>query len=228
MSSFSPDSYNTTLTELKAIERAINNDIKELRINVSNSANTFNIENSIRKSLDNYINKLDKLSEEYQTNVRTIKNVLPEKEYNFRLNQIQDLKNNHSKLKGTYDDLVDMKYKHKTNYSDIKVNSEEMKDWSNRQIYDNSQKKLKNQDAQVEEISGTVKKGKELTKELKNELGKQNLMLEDVEKDVDRVNNKMVKTRGKFENYIEKSSTCCIMTVIIVELIALICILLFW
>ena len=55
---------------------------------------------------------------------------------------------------------------------------------SNRQVFDNSQRKLKEQDNQIDELIGYTKKGKEMGNELKTELTKQNLMLDDVEKDV--------------------------------------------
>jgi hypothetical protein len=59
-----------------------------------------------------------------------------------------------------------------------------MKEMNNRQAYDYSKKKLKNQDSQVEDLIGYTKKGKEIGNELKGELNKQNLLLGDVEKDV--------------------------------------------
>ena len=97
---------------------------------------------------------------------------------------------------------------------------------SNKQYYEYSQKKLKGQDEKVEELIGYSKKGKELGTELKNELGKQNLLLDDVEKDVDKVQGNMVRTRSKFENYIENSSNCRILTIIVIEIISLILIIL--
>ncbi len=55
---------------------------------------------------------------------------------------------------------------------------------SNKQLFEYSQKKLKDQDGQVDELIGYTKKGKEMGNELKSELTKQNLLLDDVEKDV--------------------------------------------
>jgi hypothetical protein len=99
---------------------------------------------------------------------------------------------------------------------------------SNKQYYEYSQKKLKGQDEKVEELIGYTKKGKELGTELKSELVKQNVLLDDVEKDVDKVQGNMVRTRNKFESYIENSSHCCILTIIVLEIISLIFIVLFW
>ncbi len=55
---------------------------------------------------------------------------------------------------------------------------------SNKQLFEYSQKKLKDQDGQIDELIGYTKKGKEMGNELKSELTKQNLLLDDVEKDV--------------------------------------------
>ncbi len=90
----------------------------------------------------------------------------------------------------TYDCII---YQQKgTDGSDDKLKSnaedENIKSMSNRQIFEYSQKKLKDQDNQIDDLIGYTKRGKEMGNELKTELNKQNLLLDDVEKDV-RVNN---------------------------------------
>ena len=112
MSAYSADAYNNFLQELKSIERSIQNDLKELKINAGNNVNTFNTENSIRKSLENYLNKLTKSQEEYTRNIKDIKFSVPEKEYNRRVNEMQDLKSNYNSLKSNYDSVLDVKYKY--------------------------------------------------------------------------------------------------------------------
>ncbi len=62
--------------------------------------------------------------------------------------------------------------------------SEHTRNLSNRQLMDYSQKKLKDQDNQIDDLIGYSRKGKELGTELQGELKKQNLLLDDVEKDV--------------------------------------------
>jgi len=59
-----------------------------------------------------------------------------------------------------------------------------MRDMSNRHLIDYQQKKLKNQDKDIDEIIGYAKEGKEINKELKTELLKQNRQLDDIEMDV--------------------------------------------
>lgn len=89
-------------------------------------------------------------------------------------------------MKNSYDGQIDAKYKYKSNYDpNTKYNeTDEMKEMSNRQLFDHQQKKLKNQDKDIEEIIGYAKEGKEINKELKTELLKQNRQLDDIEMDV--------------------------------------------
>jgi hypothetical protein len=59
-----------------------------------------------------------------------------------------------------------------------------MKVQSNNQMMDGYKKKIRNQDDQLEELIGITKQGQHEAKELKTELKKQNVQLDDVEKDV--------------------------------------------
>ena len=110
--SWTAEAYNNSLNELKSIERLIQADLKELKINSGNNANTFNTENSCSKNLNNYQLKISKLKEDYERNVKEIKFSIPEKEYNRRINEIQGLKSNYEELKSSYDSLIDLKYKY--------------------------------------------------------------------------------------------------------------------
>ena len=102
------------------------------------------------------------------------------------MNEIQEFKAVFDTLKGSYDGQIDARYKYKSNFDPNSkyVVTDEMRDMSNRQLFDYQQKKLKNQDNDIEEIIGYAKEGKEINKELKTELLKQNRQLDDIEMDV--------------------------------------------
>ena len=89
-------------------------------------------------------------------------------------------------MKGSYDGQIDAKYKYKSNFDPNSkyAETDEMRDMSNRHLIDYQQKKLKNQDKDIDEIIGYAKEGKEINKELKTELLKQNRQLDDIEMDV--------------------------------------------
>ena len=112
MAAYSSDTYNNFLQELKGVEKMIQNDLKELRINVGNNVNTSNTENSIKKNLDNYVGKINQFHDDYARNVKDIKFSVPEREYNRRVNEVQELKNNYDRMKGQYEGLLDTKYKY--------------------------------------------------------------------------------------------------------------------
>jgi hypothetical protein len=99
MSSYSSDSYNAFLEELKTIERSLQSDLKELKINAGTNVNTFNTENSIRKNLESYSSKINKTQEEYTKKAKDIKYTIPEREYNRRVNEINDLRINYERIK---------------------------------------------------------------------------------------------------------------------------------
>lgn len=109
-----------------------------------------------------------------------------DKEFSRRINEITDLKGVFDNLKASYDGQIDAKYRYKSNYDPNAkyIESDEMKDMSNRQLFDYQQKKLKNQDQDIDEIIGYAKEGREINKELKTELLKQGRQLDDIEMDV--------------------------------------------
>jgi hypothetical protein len=112
MSSYSIESYNNFLQELKTIEKMLKSDLKELKINSGNNVNTVNTENSIRKNLDSYMNNLNKTRADYTSNANEIKKTIPEKEYNRRVNEIVDLNSNVLGIKSEYEGVISNKYKY--------------------------------------------------------------------------------------------------------------------
>jgi hypothetical protein len=112
----STDTYPDIYQELKSLEKTIQNELREFKQLASSNTNTFSIENSLRKNLDAYSNKLNKLNEDYLKSSKEIKYIIPEREYNRRLNEIQDLKTNFFKIKESYDNLIDNKYRYVNHY----------------------------------------------------------------------------------------------------------------
>jgi len=112
MSSYSIEAYNNFLQELKTIEKLLKSDLKELKINSGNNVNTVNIENSIRKNLDSYMNNLNKTRADYTGNANEIKKTIPEREYNRRINEIVDLNSNVLAMKSEYEGVISNKYKY--------------------------------------------------------------------------------------------------------------------
>ena len=87
---------------------------------------------------------------------------------------------------------------------------DQAKNMSNSELLEYQQRKIKDQDQEIEEITGEVKKGKEMGKVIKTNLETQNKLLDDVETGMDNLDSKMSKTRKKFDNYVANSSSCCL------------------
>lgn len=203
MSAYSAETYNYFIQDLKSIEKTIQGDLKELKINAGTNVNTFNTENSVRKGLENYLSKVNKTNDDYKKNSMDIKYTIPEREYTRRVNEILELKNNYERIKSEFDSFLDIKYKYVSliykilhiyfsqkggsaseRHLSANEDTDQTRNLSNRQILEYSQKKLKDQDNQIDDLIGFTRKGKELGTELQGELKKQNVLLDDVEKDV--------------------------------------------
>lgn len=59
-----------------------------------------------------------------------------------------------------------------------------MKKMSNTELFSSQQKKIQNQNQEIEEIVGQAKVGKEMAIEIRDDLGKQNKLLDEVGNDV--------------------------------------------
>ena len=128
-----------------------------------------------------------------------------------------------------FDSLIKRKYEYKIDeakYDNYQLD-DQAKNMSNSELLEYQQRKIKDQDQEIEEITGEVKKGKEMGKVIKTNLETQNKLLDDVETGMDNLDSKMSKTRKKFDNYVANSSSCCLTFVIILEIGALVAMLIF-
>ena len=89
-------------------------------------------------------------------------------------------------MKENYDGQITTKYGYQSNYdkSAKYVESNDMKEMNNNQLFDMQQKKLRSQDKDIDEIVGYAKEGREINKELSKELLAQNRQLDNIDTDV--------------------------------------------
>lgn len=87
--------------------------------------------------------------------------------------------------------------------------------------------KIDNQDKQIGELVLVTKQANKQVLNLNDKLLDQNVKLKVIEKDMERVEEKMMTTREKFDNFIENSNFCCLYIVILLELAGLISIIIF-
>jgi hypothetical protein len=180
------DTYPLTINELNNSKASIEQLIKEFKDKISSGANTFQTENKIKDQLQSYTNKISKLSDEY-TKSFTAKNNLPDTEFSRRMNEINTQKTIYQTLKANFDSEVNAKYSYKPkNNGEFEPYKEDesMKDMNNKQLFDMQQKKLKDQDQDIDKAISLAKSGKQQARELKDELSGQVKLLGDVEQDV--------------------------------------------
>ena len=98
--------------------------------------------------------------------------------------------------------------------------SEDMKNMTNAELYQQQQLKIKEQDLQLDDIFLDVKKGRVLAKEAGKIMDEQNKQLDELQDDIDRLDSKLKRGAKRFENYVAKQSGCCIVIILILEFIA--------
>ncbi len=74
----------------------------------------------------------------------------------------------------------------------------------------------------INEFSGLIKKITEANREIEMELSNQNPLINDIDKNINKVNNKIVSSTNRLDNYLEKSSNWCLLTTIVIEIIIIV------
>ena len=73
-----------------------------------------------------------------------------------------------------------------------------MKNKNNAELLQYQQDKLKNQDNQIDDIIADVAKGKQMGKAIHGKLQDQNVLLEQIDENMDKLDSKMERTKKKF------------------------------
>jgi len=124
--------------------------------------------------------------------------------------------------KNLLNENIKMKENEDNNYTNFDIDESKMKP----KITNQQLKQIKqNHDIQIEEsfnqLNMQTKQIKEGQKMMKNILKNQEPLLETVNEDMDRVDNKMKMENNKLKLYLEKSSTTCLYWIIGIELLIL-------
>lgn len=92
----------------------------------------------------------------------------------------------------------------------------------NRQVLQHQKNLIRNQDEHLDQIAGIVQNIKYENQNFGQEVTYQNKMLTDLNTQVDRTHQKMVKVDNKLKELIAKSNQCCLWVIVIVEIVVLI------
>ena len=181
------------------------------------TTNTTDFEGEIRRDIKKIKDKNDELSNAYSNSnaPSTIQMI----ELDRRQKEIQLLKNSIKDEENNFLTVVKSKYSYKGNNSGEYIPTDEMKGMTNKELIVLQKDKINQQDKKIDDITLEVKKGRVLAKEAGHIIDDQNKQLDLLQEDMDRLDNRFKRGIKRFENYVSRQSGCCIIIVLIIELV---------
>eukprot|EP00347_Sterkiella_histriomuscorum_P019593 403341037 len=242
------DRFGEDYKKLETLERQLKEHLKERALNAKNGQSTAKVDYLLRSQSDNIkddLKNFDKLAFMYQHEGSKFPE-LSESEKQKRIKKIEDLKVRIEDVQSTirltldgdtaqnsmggtavnsggnkqYGYQVDLESRPLVKGEDGEYEDTRGKD--NRQVLQHQKKMIKNQDEHLDEIAGIVQNIKYENQNFAVEVGYQNKMLGDINVQVDRTHQKMVKVDNKLKELIAKSNQWCLWIIIIAELVILI------
>ena len=208
--------FTNVLNKQKDAIKEIHQKIYQLK--GMSDTNTTDFEAEIRRDIKKIKDKNDELSNAYSNSnaPSTIQMI----ELDRRQKEIQTLKNSIKDEENNFSSVVKSKYSYKGNSSGEYTPTEEMKGMTNNELIVLQKEKIHEQDKKIDDITLEVKKGRVLAKEAGHIIEDQNKQLDALQDDIDRLDNRFKKGIKRFENYVSRQSGCCIIIVLIAELVA--------
>ena len=183
---------------------------------ISSEENTTSIEMEIDDKLKNIKSFNNQLKDSYSNN-KAPSYIFPD-ELERRQQEIQKLIIETEEIEKTYKLAKKNKYSFKGSKDNYQP-TEEMKYMSNEELMQYQKEKINQQDARLDDIALDVKKGRVLAKETGNVLKEQNKQLDQLQEDIDRLDSRFQRGIKRFEKYVAQQSGCCIIIVLIIELV---------
>lgn len=91
--------------------------------------------------------------------------------------------------------------------------------FSNRQIYEKNEEMIKNQDEKLDQILDKIQITKQINKEIDYEVEKQKPLLDEMGRDMNKINTTMGKANDKIKNLIKSQSYCKLYSIILAEVV---------
>lgn len=207
--------YKNYIQELTEQEKSLRADLSSYKENIGKNANTIELENKMKNSMKKYKDTVDKLENAYLT--KNIPSTMPETVVDNRQKEIKKFKNKYDEINKDFVKLNDDKYSFKGQITEDYRQKEEYQGKSAGEILQMQKVKLNNQDDKIDQIAVDAKKGSQLAKNLQHEFKEQTKQMEQINEDIDMVDTRMKRLTKRFGQYINKSSTCCILFFFILE-----------
>ena len=210
-SSITSDNFYTKIKEFYDKQEDIQNKLK-------NIANNFNIFQSdkIKTELLTYKRELSDYKKEYLKS--NFISLLSERDYHNRKNELEELESQCDSMLKKYNKFLNDRFGPNFNESDFQ--EKQFDTMEEKMMY--QKKKLQDQDDMIEFMIGVNNENRQISKEMGNNISKQNSLLDKVNKDIDSLNDKMNKSNTKVTNFLAKSSYCRLYIIAIVQALIII------
>ena len=192
--------------------------ITQLKDSIGTGTNTIGLENEIEKEISSLKEAHQELDNAYST--RNAPSTIGSLEIDRRQKEIKKLEISIQEIVKNFKEIQNEKYQFKGGNAGEYQPTEEMKTMSNEELMQLQQQKIKDQEQQLDNIFLDVKKGRVLTKEAGQIMEEQNKQLDELQKDIDKLDSKLVRGAERFQNYAAKKSGCCISIILVIELVA--------
>jgi exonuclease VII small subunit len=207
--------YATVIETQKKANKEIIDRISNYK-KIASQENTTSIEMELEDKIKNIKGFNNQLKDSYSNN-KAPSYIFPE-ELERRQQEIQKLILDTEEIEKTYKSVKKDKYSYKGSKDDYQP-TEEMKNMSNEELMQYQRQKINQQDERLDDIAMDVKKGRVLAKEAGTILKEQNKQLDQLQEDMDRLDSRFQRGIKRFENYVAQQSGCCIIIVLIIELV---------
>jgi len=191
---------------------------EELQNKLKNISNKFDIFQSdkLKTELLNYKSELVSYKNEYFKS--NFVSLLSERDYHNRKTELDDLITQSEYLLTKYKKLLNERYGPKFNENDFQ--EQQFETHEERLMY--QKKKLDAQDELIESMIGINRENKQISKEMSNQITKQNSLLDKASVDIDKLNSKINNSTNRIAKFLVKTSYCKLYTIAIIQAIIII------
>lgn len=211
--------FKKIISEQEEKSKNLSGKLTKYKDTIKSGVNTISFENEIEKEILSLKEAYSELDNAYSN--RNAPSQIAPQELDRRQKQIKTLDIRINELEKNYEELKSEKYRYKgTGMEDEYVLTDDMKNMDNQGLMQLQQKKLKEQDAQLDDIYLDAKKGTVLAKEAGKILEEQNKQLDELQNDMDKLDSRLQRGIKRFKDYAAKQSGCCITFILILELVA--------
>ena len=191
---------------------------EEIQTKIKNMANNFNIfeNDKLKKELIDYKKEVSQYKKSYLNS--NFISLLSERDYSNRKNELEELVTQSESMLKKYNKFLTERFGPNFNQNDFQ--EVQFDNHEQRMIY--QKKKLQEQDDMIDSMISINNENRQISKEMGNTIGKQNSLLDKVQRDIDKLNDKMNNSNFKITNFLAKSSYCKLYMIALVQAIFII------